>query len=154
MQIRFLSQLRLYVQNVENWNGSYSRLLQITQDTLLITGTKDIVFPPRNSFIIAEQIPGAWLVQFKGGGHGLMFQYPENFSSIVLYCLKRSSTACSWDDVRQATVRFDATCSITYRFPWPAQYQDLRFHSLAWHTLAGLSGKLPVNDSSSAGISA
>lgn len=80
---------------MENWNGSYSRLLQITQGTLLITGTEDIVFPPRNSFIIAEQIPGAWLVQFKGGGHGLMFQYPENFSSIVLYCLKRSSTACS-----------------------------------------------------------
>lgn len=78
-----------------NWNGSYSRLLQITQDTLLITGTEDIVFPPRNSFIIAEQIPGAWLTQFKGGGHGLMFQYPENFSSIVLYFLKRSSITCS-----------------------------------------------------------
>lgn len=75
-----------------NWNGSYSRLPEITQDTLLITGTEDIVFPPRNSFIIAEQIPGAWLVQFKGGGHGLMFQYPAKFSSILLYFLDHSST--------------------------------------------------------------
>jgi len=80
---------------MENWNGSYSRLPQITQDTILIIGTEDIVFPPRNSFIIAEQIPGSWLVQFKGGGHGLMFQYPEKFSSIVLYFIKRSSTAGS-----------------------------------------------------------
>lgn len=78
-----------------NWNGSYRRLPQITQDTILITGTEDIVFPPRNSFKIAEQIPGAWLVQFRGGGHGLMFQYPERFSSIVLYFLKHSSTTCS-----------------------------------------------------------
>ncbi|RCV65347.1 Pimeloyl-ACP methyl ester carboxylesterase [Methanophagales archaeon] len=44
---------------------------------------------------LAEQIPGAWLVQFKGGGHGLMFQYPEKFSSIVLYFLECSSTAGS-----------------------------------------------------------
>jgi len=48
------------------------------------------VFPARNSFINAEQIPGAYLVQFKGAGHGLMFQYPEKFSSIVLYFLERS----------------------------------------------------------------
>ncbi len=31
---------------------------------------------------------GAWLVQIKAGGHGLMFQDPEEFSNIVLTFLK------------------------------------------------------------------
>jgi hypothetical protein len=34
-----------------------------------------------NSLIIAAKIP--WLVQIKGGGHGVMYQYPEQFSNIV-----------------------------------------------------------------------
>ena len=33
--------------------------------------------------ILVEKIPGAWLVQFKEGGHALMFQYPEKLSEIV-----------------------------------------------------------------------
>jgi len=44
---------------MDNWTGSHSRLPQITQDTLLITGTDDVLTPPQNSFIIAERIPGA-----------------------------------------------------------------------------------------------
>jgi len=70
------------------WYGTFSRLPQITQDTLLITGTDDILTPPENSFIIAQQIPGAWLVQLKGGGHGVMYQYSEKFSRIVLTFLE------------------------------------------------------------------
>jgi len=71
-----------------SWYGTFSQLPQITQDTLLITGTDDILMPPENSFIIAQQIPGAWLVQLKGGGHGVMYQYPEKFSRIVLTFLE------------------------------------------------------------------
>ncbi|MBE9470081.1 MAG: alpha/beta hydrolase, partial [Chloroflexi bacterium] len=67
---------------------TFGRLPQIAQDTLLITGTDDVIPPPENSFIIAERIPGAWLVQFKGAGHGLMYQYPERFSRIVLAFLQ------------------------------------------------------------------
>ena len=33
--------------------------------------------------MIAQKIPGAWLVQIKGGGHGVMFQYPEEFTAIL-----------------------------------------------------------------------
>lgn len=49
--------------------------------TLVVTGVQDITPPPANSVRLAEQIPGAWLVE--GGRHGLMFQYPEKFVRIV-----------------------------------------------------------------------
>jgi len=70
------------------WQGSYSRLGRIKQPTLLITGTEDVIPPPINSFIIAEKIPGAWVVQIKGGGHGLIYQYPEDFSRAILTFLE------------------------------------------------------------------
>ena len=59
------------------WAGTFSRLPQMKVPVLLITGTDDIVTPPQNSIMMADQIPAAWLVQIKNGGHGLMFQYPE-----------------------------------------------------------------------------
>jgi pimeloyl-ACP methyl ester carboxylesterase len=44
---------------------------------LVITGTEDVSVPAANSLIIAGKIPGIWLVQIKGGGHGLMYQFSE-----------------------------------------------------------------------------
>jgi len=68
----------------QNWKGSYSRLAKITQPTLLITGAEDVNTPWQNSLMLIDLIPGAWLVQLEGGGHGVMYQYPEKFSRIVL----------------------------------------------------------------------
>jgi pimeloyl-ACP methyl ester carboxylesterase len=51
-------------------------------------GTDDILTVPANSLFITERIPGAWLVQMQGGGHGLMFQYPEKFSNVLLTFLE------------------------------------------------------------------
>jgi pimeloyl-ACP methyl ester carboxylesterase len=65
------------------WGGTCNKLSTITKPTLVITGTEDITSPPANSLRIAEKIPGAWFVQIKGGGHGLMFQYPQQFSSVL-----------------------------------------------------------------------
>ena len=50
---------------------------------MIITGTEDVAVPAANSLILAEKIPGAWLVQIKGAGHGLMYQYPEQFSENI-----------------------------------------------------------------------
>lgn len=75
-------------QAMAEWEGTFSRLGQITHPTLLITGTKDVLTPAKNSFIIGEQIPGAWVVQLKGGGHGLMYQYPKRMSQIMLTFLE------------------------------------------------------------------
>ena len=66
-----------------NWSGTCERLSEISMPTLVITGTQDITSPPANSIRLAEKIPGAWLVQIVGGGHGLMFQYPEKFAEVV-----------------------------------------------------------------------
>ena len=68
------------------------RLKNITQPTLVIVGTDDAATPASNSLKMAELIPGAWFVQINGGGHGLMYQYPKQFSSIVETFLKNTNT--------------------------------------------------------------
>ena len=80
------------MQAIVNWPGTCKQLNNITQPTLVIVGTDDNLTVPANSLLMTGKIPGAWLVQIKGGGHGLMFQYPEVFSNIVLTFLKNAST--------------------------------------------------------------
>jgi pimeloyl-ACP methyl ester carboxylesterase len=70
-----------------NWNGTCDILPSITKPTLIITGTDDVTSPSANSLMLAQKIPGAWLVQIKGGGHGAMYQYPEEFSKVLLTLL-------------------------------------------------------------------
>ena len=63
--------------------GVCNQLEKITIPTLIIVGTKDILTPKANSLIMTEKIPDSWLVQIKNGGHGVMYQYPNKFTSIV-----------------------------------------------------------------------
>ena len=67
-----------------NWKGTCNTLSSLTKPTLIITGTDGVTSPPANSLILTQKIPGAWLVQIKGGGHGAMYQYPEEFSKVLL----------------------------------------------------------------------
>ena len=66
------------------WEGCYSRLNNLTLPVLLITGTEDVLTPPQNSLILVNRVPLTWLAQFKGAGHGLMYQEPEKFSKVIL----------------------------------------------------------------------
>ena len=75
--------LQLQFEANSKWAGTCNRLSAITRPTLVITGSEDITSPPVNSLRIAENIPGAWLVQIKGGGHGVMYHYPQQFASIL-----------------------------------------------------------------------
>ena len=68
---------------IEQWKGVYGRLSEIKAHTLVVTGADDILIPPENSMLIAKNIKHSWLIQIKGGGHAVMFQYPKGFSSIV-----------------------------------------------------------------------
>jgi pimeloyl-ACP methyl ester carboxylesterase len=68
---------------IYKWAGAYDRLSLINVPVLLVAGTDDMIAPPQNSIIMADKIPGAWLVQIPGGGHGLMFQYPEKLAKIA-----------------------------------------------------------------------
>lgn len=66
------------------WPGAYSRLSQIVNPPLVITGSEDINTPVENSYILAKRLPAVCLVKIKGGGHGVMYQYPEEFSEYVI----------------------------------------------------------------------
>jgi pimeloyl-ACP methyl ester carboxylesterase len=70
------------------WQGACSRLSRITQPTLLITGTDDILTPPENSRMMAKLLPNATLVEMPGGGHGLIFQN-LGFAEKVIDFIKR-----------------------------------------------------------------
>ncbi|HEX5976550.1 MAG TPA: alpha/beta hydrolase [Nitrososphaeraceae archaeon] len=74
--------LLLQSQAAGNWEAC-DRLSNIINPTLIVAGTEDITAPPANSVMMAERIHGAWLIQMRGGGHGLIFQYPNEFSEIL-----------------------------------------------------------------------
>jgi pimeloyl-ACP methyl ester carboxylesterase len=56
------------------------------------TGPFPVCIKPHPAVTITERIPGAWLVQIKGGGHGLMYEYPEQFSNIIETFLENTNT--------------------------------------------------------------
>jgi len=65
------------------WAGCYEELPDIHVPTLLVTGTEDVSTPPENSAMLAEHIPGSWLIRFRGAGHGLQYQYPDKLAQVV-----------------------------------------------------------------------
>ncbi|WP_458745336.1 alpha/beta fold hydrolase [Candidatus Nitrosocosmicus sp. T] len=72
-----------YGEAVGKWKGTCGSIQDIDKPVLVITGTEDITSPPINSLKIAEKIPGAWLIQIQGGGHGVMQQYPDIVDDII-----------------------------------------------------------------------
>jgi len=68
---------------IATWPGSFDRLGSIKSPTLVVTGKEDVIAPPENAFILAQNINASWLVQFEGAGHGLMYQYPDRLAKIV-----------------------------------------------------------------------
>ena len=84
--------LNKQIEAAANAPSTCDRLKNITQPTLVIVGTDDEATPAPNSLRMAELIPGSWFVQINGGGHGLMHQYPEQFSNIVNTFLENTNT--------------------------------------------------------------
>jgi pimeloyl-ACP methyl ester carboxylesterase len=84
--------LNKQIEAAANAPATCDRLKNITQPTLVIVGTDDAATPATNSLRMAELIPGSWFVQIKGGGHGLMYQYPEQFNNIVKTFLENTNT--------------------------------------------------------------
>jgi pimeloyl-ACP methyl ester carboxylesterase len=87
-EIVILSTVKKQFESVEdwiatNWSGTCAKLQKIKNPTLVISGLNDAVIPSENSLIIAEKIKESWLVQINGAGHGLMYQYPEQFNRII-----------------------------------------------------------------------
>jgi pimeloyl-ACP methyl ester carboxylesterase len=59
---------------------------------MFIVGTSDTVVGAESSKKLASVIPGAWLVQFKNGSHGLMIEAPAKLAEIVLTFLDINET--------------------------------------------------------------
>jgi pimeloyl-ACP methyl ester carboxylesterase len=68
---------------IAGWAGVWSGLGGITSPMLFATGTEDVLTPPDNSVLLAERVPGSWLVRFAGAGHGLMYQDPDGLAETV-----------------------------------------------------------------------
>lgn len=61
-----------------DWNTPrgerFSELKRITQPTLVINGSDDIMVPSVNSWILAQRIPLAQLIIYPDSVHGSLFQ--------------------------------------------------------------------------------
>jgi pimeloyl-ACP methyl ester carboxylesterase len=57
--------------------GIWNQLFNIHNKILIINGMEDVLTPVQNAVMLATVIPGAWLVQVKGAGHGVLFQEPD-----------------------------------------------------------------------------
>lgn len=67
------------------WSGSndnFEALKNIKNPVLLADGRSDIIDLPKNSVIIAIQIPYSWTA-FLNGGHAFLFQSHKQFSDLV-----------------------------------------------------------------------
>ena len=70
-------------QAIVGWTGIYNSPTVITQPTLVLMGTDDLITTPKAALSLVEKIPLVSLVQVKDAGHGWMYQYPEKFSKVV-----------------------------------------------------------------------
>jgi len=62
--------------------GSYDYLKTITQSTLVVNGSNDVIMPTVNSFIMEQNIPNAQLIIYPDSNHGSQFQYPSCSSAM------------------------------------------------------------------------
>ena len=68
----------------KNWSGVCDDLAKIDKPLLVIAGTDDNEYiPHENSLVIANKVPGAWLVQIKDAGHAVPDQYPDEVGKII-----------------------------------------------------------------------
>lgn len=57
----------------------YSDLKKITQPTLVVNGSNDVIIYTVNSFILQQNLPNAQLILYPDANHGSQYQYPELF---------------------------------------------------------------------------
>ena len=69
--------------------GSFDYLKEITQPTLVVNGSKDVVVPTVNSYILQQNLPNAELILFPDSNHGSHFQFTERFNRFAIDFLDR-----------------------------------------------------------------
>ncbi len=68
------------------------RLQLIKAETLILTGSADVLVPPVNSTIMAEWIPRSELVIIQGGGHQVLIEQPDACNQAVIGFLRKFAT--------------------------------------------------------------
>jgi pimeloyl-ACP methyl ester carboxylesterase len=58
---------------------TFAYLEDIGQPALVVNGSNDIIVPTVNSYILQQHLPNARLIVYPDSGHGVHFQYPEEF---------------------------------------------------------------------------
>ena len=66
----------------------YAYLKKITQPTLVVNGSNDVIVYTVNSFILQQNLPDAQLILYPDSNHGSQYQYPELFVEHVAQFLK------------------------------------------------------------------
>jgi len=66
-----------------NDNETANKLTQLHLPVLILNGKADSVIPPINSIILANTIPHSQLVQWKNGGHAMIYQYPYEMGDLI-----------------------------------------------------------------------
>jgi len=72
------------VEATTHWKTPLDRLPAISNQVMLVVGTADDVVGADSSKTLATAIPGAWLAQFKGATHHLMYETPDGFAAVAL----------------------------------------------------------------------
>jgi pimeloyl-ACP methyl ester carboxylesterase len=57
----------------------YATLKNITHQTLIVHGNKDVVVGPLNALILAERLPNAQLIVYSDSSHGAQCQHARTF---------------------------------------------------------------------------
>ena len=68
---------------IGEWPGIWDGLAGISCPTLFVTGADDALTPAQNSVLMADRVPGSWLMRFAGAGHGLMYQEPNKLADSI-----------------------------------------------------------------------